>query len=69
MYISCFLTQFFFLSYAQIALNGLEVLLLLVELQRSGFRHFLPGTIPTVIDRLGDAKDHVRDAAQVKDNA
>ena len=57
--------KFHFCLFSQIALNGLEVLLLLVDLQRSGFRHYLPATIPNLIDKLGDAKDIVRESTQV----
>ncbi|XP_036366134.1 CLIP-associating protein 1-B isoform X5 [Octopus sinensis] len=48
----------------KISLNGLEVLCLMVDRMGEEFKPYVNTVLPAVVDRLGDAKDQVRDQAQ-----
>ncbi|GAB1609449.1 CLIP-associating protein 1-B-like isoform X4 [Argonauta hians] len=48
----------------KISLNGLEVLCLMVDRMGEEFKPYINTVLPAVVDRLGDAKDQVRDQAQ-----
>ncbi|XP_070175270.1 CLIP-associating protein 1-like isoform X12 [Littorina saxatilis] len=48
----------------KVSVNGLEVLCLMVDRMGEDFKHHITTVLPSVIDRLGDAKDQVRDQAQ-----
>lgn len=48
----------------KISLNGLEVLCLIVDRMGEDFKPHVAIVLPSVMDRLGDAKDQVRDQAQ-----
>ncbi|KAJ8951226.1 hypothetical protein NQ318_010253 [Aromia moschata] len=45
--------------------NGIEVLTYLIDRLGSDFRPYLPTVLPNVVDRLGDAKDTVREKSQL----
>ncbi|XP_025078403.1 CLIP-associating protein 1-like isoform X19 [Pomacea canaliculata] len=48
----------------KVSVNGLEVLCLMVDRMGEEFKPHITTVLPAVIDRLGDAKDQVRDQAQ-----
>ncbi|XP_076456220.1 CLIP-associating protein 1-A-like isoform X4 [Babylonia areolata] len=48
----------------KISVNGLEVLCLMVDRMGEEFKPHITTVLPSVIDRLGDAKDQVREQAQ-----
>ncbi|XP_012939187.1 CLIP-associating protein 1-A, partial [Aplysia californica] len=48
----------------KVSLNGLEVLCLMVDRMGEQFKPHVTTVLPPVIDRLGDAKDQVRDMAK-----
>lgn len=49
----------------QVAISGIEILTYLIDRLGSDFRPYLQTILPNVIDRLGDAKDTVREKAQL----
>ncbi|XP_048781370.2 CLIP-associating protein 1-like isoform X27 [Ostrea edulis] len=48
----------------KISLNGLEVLCLMVDRMGEDFKIHVSSVLPSVVDRLGDSKDQVREMAQ-----
>ncbi|XP_021373910.1 CLIP-associating protein 1-like isoform X10 [Mizuhopecten yessoensis] len=48
----------------KVSVNGLEVLCLMVDRKGEDFKHYVSHVLPSVVDRLGDSKDQVRDMAQ-----
>ncbi|XP_070536535.1 CLIP-associating protein 1-B-like isoform X11 [Ptychodera flava] len=48
----------------KVSLLGLEILGVLADRMKEGFRIHISTVLPSVIDRLGDSKDAVRDQAQ-----
>ncbi|XP_033732928.1 CLIP-associating protein 1-like isoform X12 [Pecten maximus] len=48
----------------KVSINGLEVLCLMVDRMGEDFKHYVSHVLPSVVDRLGDSKDQVRDQAQ-----
>ncbi|XP_069119550.1 CLIP-associating protein 1-like isoform X10 [Argopecten irradians] len=48
----------------KVSVNGLEVLCLMVDRMGEDFKHYVSHVLPSVVDRLGDSKDQVRDQAQ-----
>ncbi|XP_041372229.1 CLIP-associating protein 1-like isoform X3 [Gigantopelta aegis] len=48
----------------KISVNGLEILCLMVDRMGEGFKPHVTSVLPSVIDRLGDTKDQVRNQAQ-----
>ncbi|KAK7497575.1 hypothetical protein BaRGS_00011215, partial [Batillaria attramentaria] len=52
------------LRHLTVSVNGLEVLCLMVDRMGEEFKPHISTVLPAVIDRLGDAKDQVRDQAQ-----
>ncbi|KAG5871175.1 hypothetical protein JTB14_007902 [Gonioctena quinquepunctata] len=49
----------------KVSSNGIEVLTYLIDRLGTDFRHYLQTVLPNVIDRLGDAKDTVREKSQL----
>lgn len=49
----------------RVSQNALSILGLLVERMKTDFRFYLNAVLPHVVDRLGDAKDTVREKAQL----
>lgn len=49
----------------QVSSNGIEVMTYLADRLGTDFRPYLQTVLPAVIDRLGDAKDTVREKAQL----
>lgn len=49
----------------QVSSNGIEVLTYLIDRLGTDFRHYIQTVLPNVIDRLGDAKDTVREKSQL----
>ncbi|XP_052686088.1 CLIP-associating protein 1-like isoform X19 [Crassostrea angulata] len=48
----------------KISMNGLEILCLMVDRMGEDFKIHVSSVLPAVVDRLGDAKDQVREMAQ-----
>lgn len=48
----------------KISMNGLEILCLMVDRMGEDFKIHVSSVLPSVVDRLGDAKDQVREMAQ-----
>ncbi|KAL8621729.1 hypothetical protein ACOMHN_061864 [Nucella lapillus] len=48
----------------KVSVNGLEILCLMVDRMGEEFKPHITTVMPSVIDRLGDAKDQVREQAQ-----
>jgi CLIP-associating protein 1/2 len=49
----------------KVSSNGIEVMTYLIDRLGTDFRPYLQTVLPNVIDRLGDAKDTVREKAQL----
>lgn len=49
----------------QVSCIGLQIITCLIDRLGHDFRPYLQSVLPVVIDRLGDAKDTVRDKAQI----
>ncbi|CAH1111377.1 unnamed protein product [Psylliodes chrysocephalus] len=49
----------------KVSSNGIEVLTYLIDRLGTDFRHYIQTVLPNVIDRLGDAKDTVREKSQL----
>ncbi|XP_074652217.1 CLIP-associating protein 1-B-like isoform X10 [Tubulanus polymorphus] len=47
----------------KISIGGMEILVLLIKRMGPSFRHHAPNVISSIIDRTGDNKDQVREAA------
>ncbi|KAJ8925598.1 hypothetical protein NQ315_009438 [Exocentrus adspersus] len=49
----------------KVSSNGIEVLTYLIDRLGTDFKPYLPTVLPNIIDRLGDAKDTVREKSQL----
>ncbi|XP_037092973.1 CLIP-associating protein 1-like isoform X3 [Pollicipes pollicipes] len=49
----------------RVSQNGLDIMGLLVERMKSDFRPYFNAVLPDAVDRLGDAKEGVREKAQI----
>lgn len=49
----------------KVSSNGIEIMTCLIDRLGTDFRPFVPNVLPNVIDRLGDAKDSVREKSQL----
>ncbi|XP_064644239.1 CLIP-associating protein 1-like isoform X4 [Lineus longissimus] len=47
----------------KVTLNGLEVLVLLIDRMEDQFKHHVTTVLPAIVDRFGDSKPQVRDQA------